>query len=421
MSAASPIPLQQAISAGGIKTVNFFNGRLLTGEDLSAEQDANALARLQLGTAIGGGVANGLEVAEASSGSTNERPVVTVEAGLAVSRSGRALQLSARTDLALTRDPLTGISTSGLVFSDCTPTQPGTYTAGAGVYLLTIGPAQESQGRAPTSGLGNASATCASAYVVDGVQFRLLRLSLPTADTNDAAHLRNRIAHRMLGSAELASLVAAPFGSVISNWGFLDELLDSSCLTDDEVPLALVRWTSADGLVFVDRWAVRRRIARDGASASWPGFTGDRLIAEGEARFQQFQDELADLLVRSSSPTTVKATEHFELLPAVALIPLDTSAALPGFHLVDFFDGVKTRDTLFMEGGILNWFLRVSYAFPPIDLSSEELVWTYTVRENAQASAQQYLVVAHGHMPYAGPSRYDLSYADFANYLLASS
>lgn len=421
MSAVSPAPLQQAISAGGIKTVNFFNGRLLTGEDLSIEQDANALARLQLGEAIGSGVAYGLEVAEASSGSASERPVVTVEEGLAVSPSGRTLFLPARTDLALTRDPITGSTTGGLVFSDCAPTQPGTYTAGAGVYLLTIGPSQESQGRAPTSGLGNASAACATAYVVDGVQFRLLRLALPTDDSGEAAHLRNRVAHRMFGSAALAPLVSNPFGSVVSNWSFLDELLESGCLTADEVPLAVIRWTSADGLVFVDRWAVRRRIARNGASASWPGFAGDRLVAEGEARFQQFQDELADLLAQSTSPTTVKATDHFERLPAAALIPLATSASLPGFHLVDFFDGVKTRDPLFMEGGILNWFLRASYVFPPIDLSSQELVWIYFVRENAQASAQQYLVVAHGHMPYAGPARYDLSYADFANYLLAST
>ena len=421
MSAVTPTPLQQAISAGGVKTVNFFNGRLLTGEDLSTEQTANALARLQLGSAVGSGVAHGLEVAEASSGSTSERPVVTVEAGLAVSPSGRTLLLPARTNLALTRDPITGSATTGLVFSDCTPTQPGTYTAGAGVYLLTIGPSQENQGRAPTSGLGNASATCATAYVVDGVQFRLLRLALPTHDTADASYLRNRIAHRMLGSDDLAPLVSSPFGSVVASWGFLDELLESGCLTPDEVPLALVRWTSADGLVYVDRWAVRRRIARNGASATWPGFTGDRLVAEGEARFQQFQDELADLLTQSTSPTTVQVKQHFERLPAVALIPLDTSAALPGFHLVDFFEGVTTRDTLFMEGGVLNSFIRMSYAFPPIDLSSPELVWIYTVRENAQASAQQYLVVAHGHMPYAGPSRYDLSYADFANYLLASS
>jgi len=421
MSAAGPTALQQAISAGGIKSVNFFNGRLLTGEDLSTEQDANALARLRLGEALGSGVAQGLEVAESTGSSTTERPVLTVEAGVAVTPSGRALELTARTELALTRDPITGSDTSSVVFSDCTPTQPGTYTAGAGVYLLTIGAAQSRQGSAPTSGLGNVDATCATAYIVDGVQFRLLRLALPASDTADAAHLRNRVAYRMFGSDELASLASDPFGSVVSSWSFLDDLLESGCLTADEVPLALMRWTSDAGVVFVDRWAVRRRICRDGASASWPGFAGDRLIAEGEARFQQFQDELADLLAQSASPTTEKAADHFDRLPAAVLVPLATSAALPGFHLVDFFDGVKTRDPLYMEGGILNWFLRASYAFPPIDLSSGELVWTYFVRENAQASAQQYLVVAHGHMPYAGPSRYDLSYADFANYLLASS
>jgi hypothetical protein len=418
MSAQAPTALQQAITAGGVKSVNFFNGRLLTGEDLSTEQDANALARLRLGQAVGSGVAFGLEVAEASRGSTSDRPVVTVEAGVALSPSGRVLDLPSRTDVALTRDPISGSTTSGLVFSDCAPMQPGTYTAGAGVYLLTIGPAEARQGRAPTSGLGNVDATCATAYFVEGVQFRLLRLAFPAADTNDAAHLRNRVAYRMFGADELANLASDPFGSVVADWSLLDDLRESGCLTDDEVPLALLRWTSADGLLFVDRWAVRRRIPRSGASAVWPGFTGGRLVAEGEARFLQFQDQLADILARSTSPTTETAVAHFDRLPAVALIPLATSPALPGFHIVDFFNGVKTRNSIFIEGGILNWLVRASYVFPPIDLSSDELVWIYTVRENVEASAQQYLVVAHGHMPYVGPARFDLGYADFANYLL---
>ena len=65
--------------SGGIRSVNFFNGRLLTGEDLSREQDANELARLRLGRAVGSGVAYGLEVAQAPTGSTTERPIVTIE------------------------------------------------------------------------------------------------------------------------------------------------------------------------------------------------------------------------------------------------------------------------------------------------------------------------------------------------------
>jgi len=415
---SGPTALEQAITAGGIRSVNFFNGRLLTGEDLSREQDANELARLRLGRALGSGVAHGLEVAEASTGGTNERPVLTIEPGLAVAPSGRVLELTTRMDLALTRDPISGTATPGLVFHDCSPTQPATYTAGAGVYLLTIAPAQSREGRAPTSGLGNVDATCATAYLVTGVQFRLIRLALPAGDVADEAHMRNRLAYRMFGSKPLSALPRNPFGDTVTEWSLLDELRDG-CLTDDEVPLALLRWTSAGGIVFVDRWAVRRRIAREGATLAWPGFAGERLIAEGEARFLQFQDELADLLSHSTSPTTVAARDHFDHLPAVALIPLDTSAALPGFHLIDFFENVKTRDTIFIEGGILNWLIRASYAFPPIDLSSDELVWIYAVRENAEATAQQYLVVAHGHMPYVGAARLDLGYADFANYLLA--
>jgi len=45
------------ILEGGIQSINFFNGRLLSGEDLSQEQLANLQARHLLGKAIGDGVA----------------------------------------------------------------------------------------------------------------------------------------------------------------------------------------------------------------------------------------------------------------------------------------------------------------------------------------------------------------------------
>ena len=56
------------------RSVNFFNGRLLTGEDLTAEQQANRVAHSLLGQAAGAGVAYGLEVSESATLSQVARP-----------------------------------------------------------------------------------------------------------------------------------------------------------------------------------------------------------------------------------------------------------------------------------------------------------------------------------------------------------
>ncbi len=60
----SQISLQQPILDGGIRSINFFNGRLLSARDLTREQSANREADRRLGQAIGEGIAYGLEVSK---------------------------------------------------------------------------------------------------------------------------------------------------------------------------------------------------------------------------------------------------------------------------------------------------------------------------------------------------------------------
>ena len=103
----SQISLQQPILDGGIRSINFFNGRLLSARDLTREQSANREADRRLGQAIGEGIAYGLEVSK-STASTQQSPVVTVEAGLAINRLGQTLMLSAKTEVALVRQAAPG-------------------------------------------------------------------------------------------------------------------------------------------------------------------------------------------------------------------------------------------------------------------------------------------------------------------------
>jgi hypothetical protein len=170
----SQISLQQPVLDGGIRSINFFNGRLLTARDLTREQTATREADRRLGRAVGEGIAYGLEISK-SSASTQQSPVITVEPGLAVNRTGQALLLSARTEVALVRRAGSGAITTD-PFGECAPLQSGSYIAGAGVYLLTLAPAQGTEGRAATHSLERTSSSCNTDTTVTAVQFRLIQL-----------------------------------------------------------------------------------------------------------------------------------------------------------------------------------------------------------------------------------------------------
>src|SRR5580765_2275880 len=95
MDANSVLQLQPPLADGGIRSVNFFNGRLLAGKDLSREQAARREADARLGRALGDGVAFGLEVARDQSLDKPAAPVLNIKAGLAINRLGQTLRLAA--------------------------------------------------------------------------------------------------------------------------------------------------------------------------------------------------------------------------------------------------------------------------------------------------------------------------------------
>src|ERR1051325_1914753 len=125
----SAVDLLNPILESGISSVNFFNGRLLTANDLSREQEANREAARRLGQGIGAGVAYGLEVANAS---TKDSPLLTINKGLAIKRRGQTLKLDSDTDISLVRQTTTSDSTNP-PFTDCAPLQFAATPSGDGV------------------------------------------------------------------------------------------------------------------------------------------------------------------------------------------------------------------------------------------------------------------------------------------------
>jgi hypothetical protein len=406
------------------RSVNFFNGRLLTGEDLTAEQQANRVAHSLLGQAVGSGVAYGLEVTESATLSQVASPVLSVKRGLAINPNGGTLLLDNDTDISLVRpaSPTTGGSS---VFKECLPMQSGDYIAGAGVYLLTIGPASATQGLAEVSGVSTGVAPCNSKYKADGVQFRLVQLDLTLAELGDVNHLRNLVAYKCFGVADWAADVADPFGTHSGGHGLIDQLCAAQTLTGCEVPLAVLYWTATDGVVFVDMWAVRRALVSKDLLDTWAPGAGRRRVVEGLAMFLQFEAQVDDLIDANSSQSvlgTIDATQYFQFLPPAGILRMAGVAAL-GFDPAKFFASKTYRGPLFIEGAKVGPLVHTSFAYPPVDLTNPEMVWLYWVRENLEPgvqpspTTQPYLIFTNGHVPFQALAQFDLNYWNYANFI----
>ncbi|MDX6406409.1 MAG: hypothetical protein QOH70_3864 [Blastocatellia bacterium] len=418
--------LTETITEGGIPWINFFNGRLLSGEDLRAEQDSNLKGRRRLGLGIGEGVVQGLEVTLPNGGvNTRETPSVVVEAGLAINRQGQTLWLENQTNVKLTRPRNADSSVAGdVAFVDCQPLQPGVYVAEAGVYLLTIAPAKKNEGRAAVSGLDNIIARCNTHHAVESVQFRLIQLGLNTEELNDPDHLRNIIAYKCFGIDNTGSPIDSavdPFNPS-SRQTLLDDLRPR-LLTDCDVPLAIINWTSTEGIKFVDMWSVRRRVFAPSAEGPQEAVLGERRRSEGEAMFLQFQDQIESLNRPELTPKTIVAAAVFEHLPPFGIIPLATETSAGGFNFRRFFQDQTYREPVFIEGARFEHLIRESISYSPLKLDTKELIWLYQVRQNMQpvdaggsGAPQPYLIFSSGHMPFCGEARFDVNRYNYSNY-----
>jgi hypothetical protein len=428
----SKISLLEPLLGNGIRNSNFFNGRLLSAEDLRAEQQANREHNEQLGRAIGEGVAYGLEVERksgSSPGAASAQALVNVSRGLAVNRRGQTLWLADDTEVALVRGNPTLDEGAGL-FVVCPGVSSSAVPTGTGVYLLVITPASGFEGRAPASGLGESqilSGKCGSRYTVEGVQFRLIDFNfnaifaagsalraeldqlLAVSGAANLSKLRSLLAYLCFGAREQQDFLQQPFGAQpLDQYGALDALRTIGSLTDCDVPLALIYWTGAS-IQFVDSWAARRRLTERPATAIWNSFTGDRRLKEAEAMFLQFQAQVEEMRKSGAALEPVVAVNYFRYLPPVGILPLTGKAGVSGFDFPKFFDGLDFKPPVFIEGATVEPLIRNSLSYAPLDLGSNQPVWLYSVRENMEAvgeggsaAPQPYLIFASGYTPYQG-------------------
>jgi hypothetical protein len=454
------INLLEFIPNRDIRNIHFFNGRLLSAEDLRDEQAAQRRHRRQLGLALGEGVVSGLEVNIGSTDSYGLIRTVSVKSGLALNRKGQCLTLAKDISLAMVRKEKETAASADL-FAPCDAITFSEVPTGIGVYILVMTPASGFSGSVPRHTLGDdgRASGCGSQYEVEGVAFRLVELDILNAsvaagkigteirsllkspafaqrDKKVISRLRNLLAHFCLGTEEKIRYTVDPFeDKTINRYGAVDGLRPDkeiqygpdflqSCqqITACDVPLALILW-SKKGVEFVDMWSVRRQLHVP-AAVSQPSFPSlTRRSAEAEAAFFQFQDHLEGILgsrVTRSELLGLKAVDYFRYLPAAGLIRVYSFASS---HCCAFFKDLTVRQPVFIEGTKVMPIFQHAFSFFPIDLKAKELIWLYLVRENGQAIAdpkqrgvQPYVIFTSGQIPFQGDARYDLNYYNYSNY-----
>jgi hypothetical protein len=409
------VALQEPIGTDGIRTVNFFNGRLLTGGDMSREQAARREADARIGLALGDGVASGLEVTYAGLSAPGKRPAVTISPGVAVNRTGHVLCVTKPVELALSRAASPAASNVACLFDDCAPPAEGDFVGNAGLFMLTIGPAFTSEGRAQVSGLADANARCATDATVEAVQFRLLQIrpELFEGTTYDDPDFRNQIAYRAFGKRVLADWPANLLASSPRDDDLIEEMRGHG-LQDSEVPLALIAFDGAYVHHFTDNWSVRRPLDLRDPDTIVSTISEPRRLKVGRAMFRQFQAEIDDIGRVSGALAKTDARTRFGYLPPAGFLPV-----LNDKQVFDFFAPMTVRGPVHIDASAVEPLLRESFAAPAIDTKSDHVVWLYRIAQTRMTPrAAPILLFASGHLPYRGDARFNLNHWNFANYAL---
>jgi hypothetical protein len=320
-----------SILAGGMNNPNFFNGRILTAQDLRDLQTSGLLRSRRLGLALGEGVAYGLFAGK--QGDTQ----LTISAGLAVNRRGDALLLPEDNAIPMQTAAQVLSPSADSPFQGCAPDSI-TNARAPGYFLLAITYAvQPSREQAPHSGLNSGYLVCTSRYETEGVQFKLVPLENLFTAADPENLRRSRLAGLMFGIATLRTFANDPF-QLYAAFGLADQLRSAGRLLDCDVPLAVLHWTGTR-LRFVDSWAARRAPAAPAATTPFPlqapspepfpQHVSARRYVEAQAVFQQFQAQLAEI----SDPPNASVETNFSFLPAAGYLPLGAGK----FSLARFF------------------------------------------------------------------------------------
>ncbi len=405
----------------GIKSTNFFEGRLLTAQDLREQQTANEEHRWRLGRAIGSGVVEGLEVTLLNNGLVGSPPTlvppkVRVDKGMAINGRGQALELTTEyVELELARE-LPAPDLADQTFNDCQPPTTSNIPNGEGVYLLVMSPALGFEDYAPKSGLGleGKAIGCGRRYTVEGVQFRLEQIPLSSFDAITAprnalrnladtatsietaqavSQLRNAVAHSALNSASAAEQRGRIRSGEPVAFTTTSSILDTSALSVCDIPLAILFW-DLTGVRFLDMWSVRRL-------ARWLVEPDDIALfpQHGLEQLLQFIDHAREYIRPDLDTSNFDIRDLFRYIPPVGFVHVSRPGTVTGYNPDTFFADYTRGQPQAALAGRLSDMLLSSLAFGAVDLDDDTFLQTYEITENDEAvdagdASSKYLVYA---------------------------
>jgi hypothetical protein len=385
----------EAILTDGIHNPNFFNGRILTAQDLQDEQAAQRERARRLGMAIGEGVAYGLNVQDGYLYPSQAR-VLNISAGLAVNRRGEALLLNDAANIPLV---IAAPATDGRFpfGAPCDPPESLAEIIANGFVLLAITSAVGlSPEKAAHTGLNPVNPPCVARYEIEGVQLKLISLAgyVQFATSVPPAQHRSRLTHRLLGTPDLISAAGGAALNQPTHFGLLDQLREEGVLTDCDVPLAVLN-VGRGQHDFVDVWSVRRPCSglhsaelnapEAFAAEAFAFHSTPRRRVEAQAFFSQFQAQLETLEQRTASVLqALKAEDHFVYLPAAGFLPRRRGTA-QRFRPEVFFNQPNLTAAP-LDAAYIRHVLNESFAIDPIPVTAGQPVPVkiYEVTPNAE-------------------------------------
>ena len=317
----------------------YFDGRFLTGADLTRDQDYIRQRQADLARAGGTGVVNGLQV---SLGSDPAGQTIVINAGHGVTPGGDVVMIArTRSIVALDLPSIERLdSTLGLRRDPRVPLGRKT-----GLFLLVLRPVEFTANPIaayPTSITGQRQ-------IEDGDIIEATAVSLiPWADTGGAATLdeaRRTVARSIFTGA-------------------------AHGIPQDALPLAMIAMERG-AIRWIDSALVRRET---GADTPLQVSMGARPRALAEAFVLQHREHLADVLharATAGLPPAFAAAQYFAALPAAGQLPAPAilTDAL-GFRQLWFPPAVDV-DISFIPSDEIAALVEESLALPPIDLLGE--------------------------------------------------
>lgn len=317
----------------------YFDGKFLTGADLTRDQDYIRQRQADLARATGTGVIDGLEVSISGSAGGEQ---VSIRPGHGVTPAGDLVMITTRRQVPLLDLPTSERLDSTLGLRAIPRTPLGRRT---GLFLLALRPVEFSANPIaayPTTISGPRQVE--DSEVIEATAITLI----PWPDTGGAATL-----------AEARRQVARKI--------FLGEAVG---LPQDALPLAMLAMERGS-VRWVDAPLVRRET---GADTPLAVSIGARPRPLAEAHVLQYRTQLNDVLAeraRTGLPAAFAAAQYFAALPSAG--PMPAAAILPdalGFRQLWFPPAVDVTIS-FVPADELPVIVEESLAMPPIDFAGD--------------------------------------------------